>query len=33
MQRQAVPLMLPQVPYVGTGMEKKVAEDSGVVVI
>lgn len=33
MQRQAVPLMIPQVPYVGTGMEEKVARDSGVVVI
>ena len=33
MQRQAVPLMIPEVPYVGTGMEGKVACDSGVVVI
>ena len=33
MQRQAVPLMIPEVPYVGTGMEGKVARDSGVVVI
>jgi DNA-directed RNA polymerase subunit beta len=33
MQRQAVPLMIPEVPYVGTGMEEKVARDSGVVVI
>ncbi len=33
MQRQAVPLMNPEVPYVGTGMEEKVARDSGVVVI
>ncbi len=33
MQRQAVPLMVPEVPYVGTGMEGKVACDSGVVVI
>jgi len=33
MQRQAVPLMIPEVPYVGTGMEEKVAQDSGVVVI
>ncbi len=33
MQRQAVPLMLPEVPLVGTGMEEKVARDSGVVVI
>ena len=33
MQRQAVPLMISEVPYVGTGMEGKVARDSGVVVI
>jgi DNA-directed RNA polymerase subunit beta len=33
MQRQAVPLMIPDVPYVETGMEQKVAADSGVVVI
>ncbi|MEW5895502.1 MAG: DNA-directed RNA polymerase subunit beta [Candidatus Omnitrophota bacterium] len=33
MQRQAVPLMRPEVPFVGTGMEEKVARDSGVVVI
>ncbi|MCK4883146.1 MAG: DNA-directed RNA polymerase subunit beta, partial [Candidatus Omnitrophica bacterium] len=33
MQRQAVPLMIPEVPYIGTGMEEKVARDSGVVVI
>jgi DNA-directed RNA polymerase subunit beta len=33
MQRQAVPLLIPEVPYVGTGMEEKVARDSGVVVI
>lgn len=33
MQRQAVPLLAPEVPYVGTGMEAKVARDSGVVVI
>jgi len=33
MQRQAVPLMCPEVPLVGTGMEEKVARDSGVVVI
>jgi len=31
MQRQGVPLTSPQVPIVGTGMEKVVAEDSGVV--
>ncbi|MBN2460449.1 MAG: DNA-directed RNA polymerase subunit beta [Candidatus Cloacimonetes bacterium] len=29
MQRQAVPLIKPEVPIVGTGMEKIVAEDSG----
>ena len=28
MQRQAVPLMYPQAPIVGTGIEKKVAKDS-----
>ncbi len=33
MQRQAVPLMVTEVPYVGTGMEGKVARDSGVVMI
>ncbi len=33
MQRQAVPLMVTEVPYVGTGMEAKVATDSGVVVV
>ncbi len=33
MQRQAVPLMDTEIPYVGTGMEEKVARDSGVVVI
>src|SRR5207247_10357575 len=33
MQRQSVPLMIPEVPLVGTGMEGKVARDSGVVVI
>ncbi len=33
MQRQAVPLLVPQVPCVGTGMESTVAKDSGVVVI
>ncbi|MBN1326926.1 MAG: DNA-directed RNA polymerase subunit beta [Candidatus Cloacimonetes bacterium] len=31
MQRQAVPLISPEIPLVGTGMEKVVAEDSGVV--
>jgi DNA-directed RNA polymerase subunit beta len=33
MQRQAVPLLRPQAPIVGTGMEHKVAVDSGVCVI
>ena len=33
MQRQAVPLMFPQSPVVGTMMEEKVARDSGAVVI
>ena len=30
MQRQAVPLVAPEAPYVGTGLEKVVARDSGV---
>ena len=30
MQRQAVPLLFPEPPYVGTGMEGKTAYDSGV---
>ena len=33
MQRQAVPLLSPEVPMVGTGMEDLIAEDSGVVSI
>src|SRR6476661_5981085 len=33
MQRQAVPLLNPRTPYVGTGLEEKVAVDSGAVVI
>jgi len=33
MQRQAVPLVKPEVPLVGTGLEEKVARDSGQVVI
>ncbi|MFH1678041.1 MAG: DNA-directed RNA polymerase subunit beta [Candidatus Omnitrophota bacterium] len=33
MQRQAVPLMFPQSPIVGTFMEEKVCRDSGAVVI
>lgn len=32
MQRQAVPLLFPEPPVVGTGMESKVAYDSGVLV-
>jgi len=32
MQRQAVPLLRTQAPYVGTGLERKVAVDSGAVV-
>ncbi len=33
MQRQAVPLLFPEAPAVGTGMEQKAAVDSGVCVI
>jgi DNA-directed RNA polymerase subunit beta len=33
MQRQAVPLMVTDAPLVGTGMEKEVAQDSGVAVV
>ncbi|MDR0395970.1 MAG: DNA-directed RNA polymerase subunit beta [Oscillospiraceae bacterium] len=33
MQRQAVPLLVPEAPIIGTGMEHKTARDSGVVVI
>ncbi|MDO5022289.1 MAG: DNA-directed RNA polymerase subunit beta [Eubacteriales bacterium] len=33
MQRQAVPLIRPEAPYVGTGMEFKAAHDSGVVIL
>ncbi|MGH7607728.1 MAG: DNA-directed RNA polymerase subunit beta, partial [Gemmatimonadales bacterium] len=33
MQRQSVPLLFPQAPLVGTGLENKVARDSGAVVI
>ncbi len=33
MQRQAVPLMCPEVPVVGTGMEAVVARDSGAVLV
>jgi DNA-directed RNA polymerase subunit beta len=33
MQRQAVPLVRPQAPLVGTGMEHKTAKDSGAVIV
>ena len=33
MQRQAVPLLRPEAPLVGTGMERRVARDSGQLVI
>ncbi len=33
MQRQAVPLVRPEAPIIGTGMEAKAARDSGVVVL
>ena len=33
MQRQAVPLLVPDAPYVGTGMEYQAAKDSGVCVV
>ncbi len=33
MQRQAVPLIIPQAPLVGTGMEWRVAQDSGQVLL
>ncbi|MCM8779376.1 MAG: DNA-directed RNA polymerase subunit beta, partial [Candidatus Omnitrophica bacterium] len=33
MQRQAVPLLFPEIPLVLTGMEEKVARDSGAVVL
>lgn len=33
MQRQAVPLLVPDSPYVGTGMEHKAAKDSGVCIV
>ncbi len=29
MQRQALPLMVPEAPFVGTGLENKIAHDSG----
>ncbi|MFH1046262.1 MAG: DNA-directed RNA polymerase subunit beta [Candidatus Omnitrophota bacterium] len=33
MQRQAVPLMNPQAPLVGTGLEERIAKDSGAVIV
>jgi DNA-directed RNA polymerase subunit beta len=33
MQRQAVPLIDPQAPFVGTGMEYQAAHDSGAAII
>jgi DNA-directed RNA polymerase subunit beta len=33
MQRQAVPLIMPEAPYVGTGLEAKIAKDSGLVIL
>jgi DNA-directed RNA polymerase subunit beta len=33
MQRQAVPLLVPEAPYVGTGLEEKVAKDSNLLTI
>ena len=33
MQRQAVPLLIPEAPIIGTGMEFKAAQDSGVVLL
>ena len=33
MQRQAVPMLVPEAPLVGTGMERRVAMDSGQVII
>ncbi len=33
MQRQAVPLLYPRAPLVGTGLEEKVARDSGAVIL
>jgi DNA-directed RNA polymerase subunit beta len=33
MQRQAVPLLTPQAPLIGTGMEYKTARDSGVCIV
>ncbi len=33
MQRQAVPLIKPDIPYVGTGMEQRIAKNSGILVL
>lgn len=33
MQRQAVPLLMPEAPIVGTGMEYKAARDSEITVV
>ena len=33
MQRQALPLLSPEIPYVGTGMEQLIARDSGLAVV
>lgn len=33
MQRQAVPLLIPEAPFVGTGIEHKAAMDSGVMIL
>jgi len=33
MQRQAVPLLIPEAPLVGTGIEDRIAKDSGIIVI
>lgn len=33
MQRQALPLLRPSIPYVGTGMEQLIAKDSGLAVV
>ena len=33
MQRQAVPLLIPKAPFIGTGLEHKAAKDSGVCIV
>nr|YP_010338085.1 RNA polymerase beta subunit [Erythrolobus coxiae]UNJ17670.1 RNA polymerase beta subunit [Erythrolobus coxiae] len=33
MQRQAVPLLFPEKPIIGTGLESKIARDSGMVIV